>query len=51
MEICAITEQKTEQRLTSYKKDGSASQKRACSEILSRPFLSKDASDVRKYRV
>ena len=30
----------------SYIKDSSASQKRACSDILSRPFLSKETSDV-----
>ena len=37
---------KNEQSLTSYIKDSSASQKRACSDILSRPFLSKEVSDV-----
>ena len=45
-QICAITKHKNEQSLTSYIKDSSASQKRACSDILSRPFLSKEASDV-----
>ena len=45
-QICAITKHKNEQSLTSYIKDTSASQKRACSDILSRPFLSKEASDV-----
>ena len=45
-QICAITKHKNEQSLTSYIKDSSATQKRACSDILSRPFLSKEASDV-----
>jgi len=34
------------QSLTCYIKDSSASQKRAFSDILSRPFLSREASDV-----
>jgi len=45
-QICAITKHKNEQSLTPHIKDSSASQKRACSDILSRPFLSKEASDV-----
>jgi len=45
-QICAITKHKNEQSLTSYIKDSSASQKRACSNILSRPFLSRETSDV-----
>ena len=45
-QICTITKHKNEQSLTSYIKDSSASQKGACSDILSRPFLSKKASDV-----
>ncbi|CAH3188514.1 unnamed protein product, partial [Porites lobata] len=44
-QICAITKHKNEQSFTSYIKDSSASQKRACSDILSRPFLSKEACD------
>jgi len=35
-----------EQSLPSYKMDSSASQIRACSDILSRPFLSREVSDV-----
>jgi len=35
-----------EQSLASYTKDSSASQNRACSDTLSRPFLSREASDV-----
>ena len=35
-----------EQSLTFYAKDSSASQKRACSDILSRPFHSREATDV-----
>ena len=47
-QICAITKHRNEQSLTSCIKDSSASdvQKRACSEILCRPFLSKEVSDV-----
>ena len=45
-QIYAITKHKNEQSLRSYIKDSSASQKRACSDILSRPFLSKEAYDV-----
>ena len=45
-QICAITKHKNEQSLTSYIKDSSASKKRACSDILSRPLLSKEACDV-----
>jgi len=42
-QICAITKHKNEQSLTSFIKDSSASQKRACSDILSRPFVSKES--------
>ena len=45
-QICAITKHKNEQSLTSYIKDSSGSQKRTCSNILSRPFLSRETSDV-----
>ena len=45
-QICAIAKHKNEQSLTSYIKDSSASQKRACSDILSHPFLSSEDSDV-----
>ena len=45
-QICDITKHKNEQILTSYIKDSSASQKRACSNILSRPFFSRETSDV-----
>jgi len=38
--------QSIKQSLTPYIKDSSASQKRACSDILRRPFLLKEASDV-----
>ena len=38
-QICAITKHKNEQSLNSYIQDSSSTQKRACSTILSRPFV------------
>ena len=42
-QICAITKHKNEQSLTPYIKDSSSFQKRACSNILSRPFAANEA--------
>ena len=38
-QICAITKHKNEQSLNFYIQDSSSAQKRACSTILSRPFV------------
>ncbi|EDO38279.1 predicted protein [Nematostella vectensis] len=45
-QICGITKHKNEQSLSSYIKDSSSSQKRACSGILSRPFASSETIEM-----
>ncbi|EDO42665.1 predicted protein [Nematostella vectensis] len=45
-QICGITKHKNEQSLSSYIKDSSSSQKRACSGILSRPFASSEIIEM-----
>ena len=48
-QICSITKHRNEQSLAPYIHDSSSAQKRSCSDILSKPFVDKDAPTNRLF--